>query len=285
MTSTGTSTGRAVLVLHAHPDDESIFTGATIRRLADAGCRVVLVTATGGELGGTRVPLAEDETVAERRLAELESAAEQLGVARLVLLGRRDSGLPDTADNIHPGALAAARFDRLARRVAQVALAERAEAVVHDDANGIYGHPDHVAVNRIGRRAALLAGVTGYESTVDREHIGGVGSHLLHGAARATGSAYGLPAEQISMTVTASDEELSAKRAAILSHTSQVDPASLAGPGFAAAYRYEWFRRSGVPTVLDELAGAAGRPGGVATARTADQRPEVASQASTPASN
>ena len=246
-------TGRTVLVLHAHPDDEAIFTGATIRRLADAGCRVVLVTATGGELGGTRVPLAADETIAERRLAELESAAELLGVARLVLLGRRDSGLPDTADNVHPGALAAASAGRLARRVAQLVMAENAEAVVHDDDNGIYGHPDHVAVHRIGRRAAELAGITSYESTVDRDHISGVDSHLLHGAARATGSAYGLAVDQISLTLVATDGELAAKRAAILAHASQVDPASLAAADFAGAYGYEWFRRIGPPAALDEL--------------------------------
>ncbi|HEU4541530.1 MAG TPA: PIG-L family deacetylase [Jiangellaceae bacterium] len=257
---TMTFSGRTVLVLHAHPDDESIFTGATIRRVADSGCRVVLVTATGGELGGSRVPLAADETVAERRLAELESAAETLGVARLVLLGRRDSGLPDTADNVHPGALAAASTGRLARRVAQLAAAESAEAVIHDDDNGIYGHPDHIAVHRIGRRAAELAGITSYESTVDRVHIGGVGSHLLHGAAQATGSAYGLVPARITLTVAATDEELAAKRAAILAHASQVDPASLAGPGFADAYRYEWFRRSGRPTVLDQAASAVREP-------------------------
>ena len=49
--------GRTVVVVHAHPDDEAIFTGATIRRLADHGARVVLVTATHGELGRPKVPL------------------------------------------------------------------------------------------------------------------------------------------------------------------------------------------------------------------------------------
>jgi N-acetyl-1-D-myo-inositol-2-amino-2-deoxy-alpha-D-glucopyranoside deacetylase len=49
--------GRTVLALHAHPDDEAIFTGLTLRRLADAGARTVLVVATDGDLGGSRVPL------------------------------------------------------------------------------------------------------------------------------------------------------------------------------------------------------------------------------------
>lgn len=259
-----TLTGRTVVVLHAHPDDESIFTGATIRRLADAGARVVLVTATCGELGGSRIPLATDETLPERRLTELEWAAELLGVARLVLLGRRDSGLPDSADNVHPGALAAADTDRLARRVAQLAIAESAEALVYDDAGGIYGHPDHVAVHRIGRQAAEMLAVTGYEATVSREHLGGLGSHLVHAAARATAADYGLPAAEITLTLAATEAELAAKRSAIAAHASQVDPAALAGPGSVDAYRYEWFRRSGPATVLDAVALRSARLAGVA---------------------
>lgn len=86
--------GRTALFLHAHPDDEAIFTAVTMRRLADLGARVVLVTATGGELGTPRVALAPGETLRSRRLRELETAAAALGVARLVVLGHRDSGMP-----------------------------------------------------------------------------------------------------------------------------------------------------------------------------------------------
>lgn len=243
-----------LLVLHAHPDDESIFTGATIRRLADAGARVVLIAATCGELGASRLPLAQDETLAERRLAELEWAAERLGVARLVLLGRRDSGMPGSADNVHPGALACADTDRLARRVAQLALAESASAIVYDDPQGIYGHPDHVAVHRIGRRAAAMVGVTGYEVTVDREHVGRAADHVLHSAATATGCRYGLPSSEITLTLAATADELAAKRAAIGLHASQVESAVLSGPHADDSYRLEWFRRSGPPAVLDDIA-------------------------------
>ena len=108
MISTPDLRGHTVLVLHAHPDDEAIFTGITLRRLADAGARTILVVATAGELGGSRVPLRPGETIPERRLAELERASELLGVSRLVLLGRRDSGLPGWADARHERALAMA---------------------------------------------------------------------------------------------------------------------------------------------------------------------------------
>lgn len=248
---------RTVLVLHAHPDDESIFTGATIRRLTDLGARVVLITATCGELGGSRLPLAKDETLAERRLAELEWAAERLGVARLVLLGRRDSGLPDSADNVHPGALASADTDRLARRVAQLAISEGAEAILHDDTAGIYGHPDHVATYRIGHAAAAMVGVTGYEVTVDRDYLARQSGHLVDAAAASTGQAYGLPAESITTTVTATRGELAAKQDAISAHVSQVDPLEVRDPHFVFAYRHEWFRRNGEPTVIDDAAALA----------------------------
>src|SRR6476646_6778660 len=125
-------TGRTVVVLHAHPDDEAIFTGATIRRLADRGARVVLVTATGGDLGEPRVPL-RGRTMAQVRTAELERAAELLGVQRLVLLQRRDSGLPGWASGRHPRALVRADLASLARTLADLAVAERAEAVVGYD--------------------------------------------------------------------------------------------------------------------------------------------------------
>lgn len=241
------------LVLHAHPDDESIFTGATIRRLADAGARVVLVAATCGELGASRLPLARDETLAERRLAELEWAADRLGVARLVLLGRRDSGLPGSADNVHPGALACADTERLARRVAQLALSESAAAIAYDDPQGIYGHPDHLAVHQIGRRAAAMVGVTGYEVTVDRDHVQRADGHLLHAAAAATGRRFGSASSEITLTLAATATELAAKRAAIAMHASQVEPAALTGPDVEDSYRFEWFRRSGPPGVLDSM--------------------------------
>ena len=69
MISTPDLRGHTVLVLHAHPDDEAIFTGITLRRLADAGARTVLVVATAGELGGSRMPLRAGVSVRPERPA------------------------------------------------------------------------------------------------------------------------------------------------------------------------------------------------------------------------
>jgi LmbE family N-acetylglucosaminyl deacetylase len=250
--------GHTVLVLHAHPDDEAIFTGLTLRRLADAGARTVLVVATDGDLGGSRVPLRRGETVGQRRRAELEEVAGMLGVARLVRLGHRDSGLPGWPDAAHRRALVAADPLVLARQVAEIADAEGAATVVHDDEQGIYGHPDHRATWRIGSTAAELVGATGYAVTIDREHLHVVArdGHLVHGAARAAAVGYGRVTAEIALAVTGTPADVDHKRAAILAHASQVGPDDVPQETFAAAYGYEWYRRTGAPGVLDHLGNA-----------------------------
>ena len=250
--------GQTVLVLHAHPDDEAIFTGLTLRRLADAGARTVLVVATDGALGGSRVPLRRGETVRRRRRRELEEVADMLGVARLVLLGQRDSGLPGSAGGSHRRALAAADPLALARRVAALAESEGAATLVHDDEHGIYGHPDHAATWRIGAAAVGLTGATGYAVTIDREHLHVVApdGHLVHGAARAAAVDYGRATAEIALAVTGTAGDLARKRAAILAHASQVGPDALPEGTFAAAYGHEWYRRTGAPGVLDRLGNA-----------------------------
>jgi LmbE family N-acetylglucosaminyl deacetylase len=250
--------GQTVLALHAHPDDEAIFTGITLRRLADAGARTVLVVATAGELGGSRVPLRPGETVPERRIGELEHVAELLGVSRLVLLGRRDSGLPRHPASRHPRALVTADPLALARQVAEIADDEGAGAIVHDDEHGIYGHPDHRVAFRVGATAAELLDVTSYRMTVDREHlyVSARDGHLVHGAARAAAARFGRVTAEIGLAVAGTAEHLEVKRAAILTHASQVAPEDVPVDGFASAYGYEWYRRSGVRGPLDALGNA-----------------------------
>src|SRR5690242_11702057 len=107
-----------VVVLHAHPDDEAIFTALAVRRLADAGARVVLVTATDGAAGIPRVRLAAGETLRGRRLAELERACALLGVARLEVLGHADSGAH--AGPYPAGSLGALPASDVARQVERI---------------------------------------------------------------------------------------------------------------------------------------------------------------------
>jgi LmbE family N-acetylglucosaminyl deacetylase len=254
-TSAPDLTGRCAVLLHAHPDDEAIFTAATMHRLARAGARVVLVTATAGELGPVLRPLRAGETLAARRRGELERACELLGVARLVLLGHRDSGMAGWDTNAHPDALAAAPTAVVARRLADLCAAEGAEALVHYDPGGIYGHPDHLAVHRVGAAAAALAGIAGYEATVDRTRPRGRRTHLVDRAAAGTPVGWVAP----ETVVLAEPADLRAKRAAMAAHGSQVPRAAVRRLGFAAAYGREWYRRGPRPGLLDEV--AAGTPG------------------------
>jgi LmbE family N-acetylglucosaminyl deacetylase len=240
------------VVVHAHPDDEAIFTGATIHHLVDQGVRVVLVTATSGEAGEPRIPLQRGETIGERRRKELEQACDLLGVARLVMLGYRDSG---AHRGPYPsGSLGAAAADTVAQQVTDVAEVEQASAVIHYDPQGIYGHVDHVQVHRAGALAAEQLGITGYEATVDgghlRRRLADGRRHLLHAAA-GDEAELGVSAELISLAVQASPQALLAKRAAMAAHVSQIGPEYLEQERFDSGYGQEWFVRRGPIGLLD----------------------------------
>jgi LmbE family N-acetylglucosaminyl deacetylase len=145
-----------LVAFHAHPDDEAWLTGGTLARAAADGHRVVLVTATSGERGLAGPLDGHGSQLARARAAELVEAAAALGCARLVSLGYGDSGLrPEPGD---PHAFAHADVQVAAGRLAEVLDEERADVLTIYDANGGYGHPDHVQVHRVGVRAARLAG-------------------------------------------------------------------------------------------------------------------------------
>ncbi|MEY9854625.1 LmbE family N-acetylglucosaminyl deacetylase [Catenulispora sp. GAS73] len=239
-----------VLVLHAHPDDETIFTGLTMRRLADAGARVVLVMATDGAAGILRVPLSPGESLRSRRLAELERACDLLSVARLEVLGYSDSGAHDGP--YRAGTLGAAPVAEVARRVARIAVREGASTLVHYDPGGIYGHVDHVQVHRVGAVVARGLRLAGYQATVDAAALRAGPGHVLH---RAAGGRLdvGVPASRISVTIDAEGPDLLAKMAAMASHASQVETADLDPAGFAGAYGREWFVREGERGAVDTL--------------------------------
>jgi LmbE family N-acetylglucosaminyl deacetylase len=247
----------SVIVLHAHPDDEAIFTGLTVRRLADAGARVVLVMATDGAAGVPHVPLSRGESLRSRRLTELERACELLGVARLEVLGYADSGAhggPYAA-----GSLGATPVTAVARQVACIADREGASTLVHYDPRGIYGHIDHVQVHRVGAMVSSSLGLTGYQATVDPAALRAGPRHVLQRAAGESASV-GVPASRISLTVTAEGPALLAKMAAMATHASQIAAAELDPACFAAAYGREWFVSEGGIGALDVLlAGTAGQ--------------------------
>jgi LmbE family N-acetylglucosaminyl deacetylase len=158
---------------HAHPDDEALLVSGTLARAAAEGHRVVVVVATAGEAGLTDETHSADGRLGERRMAELQRSADLLGVARVECLGYADSGLPPhEVREDPPGTTCFVRADReeAAERLAAILREERADVVTTYDANGGYGHPDHVQVHHVGARAGELAGTPAVlQATVPRD--------------------------------------------------------------------------------------------------------------------
>jgi LmbE family N-acetylglucosaminyl deacetylase len=158
-----------IVAFHAHPDDEVVLTGGTLAQAVAAGHRVVVVTATDGRMGS------EDDGT---RLAELRSSAGILGVHRVECLGYADSGYGPVFRPDPPGRVRFARadLDEAAQRLAAILRGEDAGLLLSYQANGGYGHRDHVQVHRVGKRAAELAATPRVlEATMPRELLTRVG--------------------------------------------------------------------------------------------------------------
>ena len=260
---------------HAHPDDEAIFTGGTIARLTERGDQVAVVLATGGEGGiepsdGNGSPVGR---LCSIRRQESELAAKLLGVDHLAFLGYRDSGL---ACDLPADAFALAPVEEAAGRLARVLTEVQATAMIYYDEGGIYGHADHLAVYRVGQRAAALAGLeTVYEATVDREHLHFVATHLVGDAVAALHQEAGFPTGGLheppptgvaTVEVTTTIDvipTIEQKRSAMAAHASQIPAHSevltMDADAFAAVYGLEWYIRTGPATGLDTLAMEADR--------------------------
>ena len=148
-----------LLVVYAHPDDESFGNAGTISRYSSAGVAVHYVCATRGECGSvTEELLAGYANIAELRTAELNCAAEALGLAAVHQLGYRDSGMPGTADNQHPDALVQAPQERVIGQIVALIRTLRPQVLLTFDPYGGYGHPDHIAIHHATRAAFAAAG-------------------------------------------------------------------------------------------------------------------------------
>ncbi|MBS1848898.1 MAG: mycothiol conjugate amidase Mca [Actinobacteria bacterium] len=162
-TRPGTSGVRRLLSVHAHPDDESSKGAGTVRRLVDAGGEALLVTCTGGEAGDILNPaMNRPEIEADLpavRLRELDRATDAIGYQQVVLLGYRDSGMPDTEPNKHPDAFANQDFDTEVARLVGIIRTFRPHVVVtYGDDQTHYPHPDHLRVHDISVPAFDRAG-------------------------------------------------------------------------------------------------------------------------------
>nr|WP_219632512.1 N-acetyl-1-D-myo-inositol-2-amino-2-deoxy-alpha-D-glucopyranoside deacetylase [Haloechinothrix aidingensis] len=155
------------MLVHAHPDDETLTTGGTIARYAAEGAEVTLVTCTLGEEGEI-IPadLAElgshaGDQLGGYRAGELRDACRVLGVTRHFYLGGigrwRDSGMAGAGSQHHPRAFATGAFDEQVAQLRAILHQVRPQVVVSYDANGGYGHPDHIRAHEVTHAAAAGA--------------------------------------------------------------------------------------------------------------------------------
>jgi N-acetyl-1-D-myo-inositol-2-amino-2-deoxy-alpha-D-glucopyranoside deacetylase len=156
-----------LLLVHAHPDDETLTCGATMARYVAEGAAVTLVTCTLGEEGEILVPALADigpegaDQLGGYRISELSAACAALGVTDHRFLGGaghfRDSGMMGLPQNSGPRAFWSTDLDAAARLLVSVIDEVRPAVVITYDERGGYGHPDHIQAHRVTMRAVELA--------------------------------------------------------------------------------------------------------------------------------
>ncbi|MFC0503328.1 N-acetyl-1-D-myo-inositol-2-amino-2-deoxy-alpha-D-glucopyranoside deacetylase [Micromonospora costi] len=244
MTGVTTLPDRRLLLVHAHPDDETIGTGSTMAHYAAAGAHVTLVTCTLGEEGEIHVPelaqlaAAEADQLGGYRIGELAAACAALGVTDHRFLGGagryRDSGMMGLATNEHPRAFWQADLDEAAGHLVEIMREIRPQVLITYDENGFYGHPDHIQAHRVAMRAVELAaaegfapakvywtamplsvleaGMTEFTESADNPFVG------IEDVAELP---FGTPDEQIAARIDATDQH-AAKQAAMRAHATQI---------------------------------------------------------------
>ena len=161
ITSSAPAAPRVLLAVTAHPDDETFGMGGMLALYANRGVKVHLICATRGEVGEAREEFMRGhKTVADMRVFELNCAAKVLGLSGVHLLNYRDSGMPNTADNHHPRALAAQPVNKVADEIIDLIRHLKPQVVVTFDPIGGYHHPDHIAIHRATVEAFQAAGNT-----------------------------------------------------------------------------------------------------------------------------
>jgi N-acetyl-1-D-myo-inositol-2-amino-2-deoxy-alpha-D-glucopyranoside deacetylase len=251
---------RRLLLVHAHPDDETIGTGATMAKYAAAGAHVCLVTCTLGEEGEILVPglshLASDQEdrLGEHRITELDEACRAMGVTDHRFLGGpgrwRDSGMMGTEQNARPDTFWQAPFDEAVAALVEVVREVRPQVVVTYDENGGYGHPDHIQAHRVAvaafERAADPAYApdagepwapaklyyTAFPKSVLQEGIDRLkesGHENFFGVDSADDLPFGTPDEVVTTAIDAT-AHLESKLQAMRAHATQIE---VDGPFFA----------------------------------------------------
>ena len=247
-----------LVCVHAHPDDEALFTAGISSHYAELGVRVVLVTCTDGRYGIDPAGREGDDpdhdvsATLERRASELAAAATLAGFERVVQLGYRDSGMSGWAQNDDEHAFVRADLERAGTTLAALFDEVGATVVVTYDEHGFYGHPDHVTANALTRAAVARS------ATVERLYYPIVPQSVLTTFvpdARALeiflpawvlDAGIGAPDELVATTMDVSRFAL-VKQRAIATHASQIDNGDLVTMDpelFLALFGTEYYQRA-----------------------------------------
>ena len=262
------------MCVHAHPDDEALFTGGASALYAARGAHCVLVTCSNGQFGIDPAGRAGDDPAHDEaatraaRAGELQRAARLVGFERLVNLGFDDSGMAGWEQNHAPNAFANCDVEATARVLASLLDSVSATVVLTYDENGFYGHPDHVMAHRITRRAVELA------ASPQRLYYPIVPTSVLSEfVPDAAALEIFLPAWVLDAGIGVADELVSCaldvgayvgiKQAAIAAHETQIDNADLVSmdQGMFLAlfgteyYQLAWRRDEAEPDSHDLLGG------------------------------
>ncbi len=259
MSDSATPPPLTLMAVHAHPDDEASSTGGVLAKYSGEGIRTVVVTCTNGELGDAAGGAKPGETghdeaavVAQRR-QELAKSCQVLGVSQLELLGYHDSGMMGWSQNEAPEAFWNTPVAEGAERLAHLFDRYQPQVVVTYDANGFYGHPDHIQAHRITVAALELAPIPQklYFPVIPQSEMEGF-LELMRAAGDEPPTNdeesldLGTPDEQVAARVDCSTV-VGAKYRALEAHASQIDNQFFLGLGpelFKRVFSVESFVRA-----------------------------------------
>jgi N-acetyl-1-D-myo-inositol-2-amino-2-deoxy-alpha-D-glucopyranoside deacetylase len=243
---------KRLLLVHAHPDDETINNGVTMAKYAADGIDVTLVTCTRGEEGEVLVDSlldlasSKDDKLGEHREVELKDAMHELGIKDFRFLGSpgkkwRDSGMMGMPQNDRKDVFWQADLDEAANELVKIILETKPQVLITYDEFGGYGHPDHIKAHQVAMRAAEIASQQGWQvskiywNTMPRsviqmgiDKMKEVGSEFF-GAENADDLPFAKPDELVTSVVKAPDY-VPQKLAAMKAHATQI---SVDGPFFA----------------------------------------------------
>jgi N-acetyl-1-D-myo-inositol-2-amino-2-deoxy-alpha-D-glucopyranoside deacetylase len=236
------------MLVHAHPDDETVGTGATMAHYAAAGVQITLVTCTLGEEGEIHVPelalleASEADQLGGYRLTELNAACAALGVTDHRFLGGagryRDSGMMGLDTNKNQRCFWQADLEEAAGHLLEIMREVRPQVMITYDENGFYGHPDHIQSHRVAMRAAELATAEGfgpakiYWTAMPKSVLeAGINAFAestdnpFAGIERVEDFPFGTPDDQIAARIDGTDYH-EAKVAAMRAHATQIPESS-----------------------------------------------------------